>query len=272
MISVCAWCQKMLGEKEPLKDLSVSHGICPECLAKQQRDIKKMEKRKAIWKSGQRMEKKFFGPRGVFARSRAKQNPDVPEGIDLFAYMRQEGWTPQGGRSVKAFYRLANTLYQVVQKEARAWRLLQRSALTAASDPILSVSTFPTLEQALIGANREASLPAQNPLAVFSAGNPAKQKRPLFHRKQPTPTARALGVKRRPAPARKYTKNPSVSAGIAGVVYNRCVELRAEKTGYKPGLYRHPFSKKSRVQILALDNGDLLIHSQAGIKLWGRDT
>ena len=31
---VCAWCKKDLGEKEPLKDKSITHGICPECEAK----------------------------------------------------------------------------------------------------------------------------------------------------------------------------------------------------------------------------------------------
>ena len=30
----CAWCQKDMGEKEPLDDLSITHGICPECSAK----------------------------------------------------------------------------------------------------------------------------------------------------------------------------------------------------------------------------------------------
>lgn len=29
----CAWCKKMLGEKEPLDDLQVTHGICSECMA-----------------------------------------------------------------------------------------------------------------------------------------------------------------------------------------------------------------------------------------------
>ena len=74
----------------------------------------------------------------------------------------------------------------------------------------------------------------KNPLAVFSLGNP---------------------------PTR-------INTGIAGVVYNVCHEIRAEKTGYKKGLYRHPFSRKSGVQILALDNGDLLIHSTRKVRLW----
>ena len=63
----------------------------------------------------------------------------------------------------------------------------------------------------------------------------------------------------------------SVNANIEGIVYNRCIEIRAEKTGYKKGFYKHPFSKGSQVCIYALDNGDLLVHSKAGVKLWQPD-
>jgi hypothetical protein len=35
MITVCAWCQKFLGVKEPLSQADVSHGICPACSARQ---------------------------------------------------------------------------------------------------------------------------------------------------------------------------------------------------------------------------------------------
>ena len=31
MIRLCSWCQKIMGEKEPLDDRQVTHGICPEC-------------------------------------------------------------------------------------------------------------------------------------------------------------------------------------------------------------------------------------------------
>ncbi len=31
---VCAWCGKDMGEKKPLKDKSVTHGMCEECLDK----------------------------------------------------------------------------------------------------------------------------------------------------------------------------------------------------------------------------------------------
>ncbi len=34
LVIKCAWCGKYMGEKEPYEDKSVTHGICPECLAK----------------------------------------------------------------------------------------------------------------------------------------------------------------------------------------------------------------------------------------------
>jgi len=35
MVTVCAWCQKFLGLKEPLSQADVSHGICANCSARQ---------------------------------------------------------------------------------------------------------------------------------------------------------------------------------------------------------------------------------------------
>ena len=35
MVTVCAWCEKYMGSKEPLHDPSVSHGICSSCVARQ---------------------------------------------------------------------------------------------------------------------------------------------------------------------------------------------------------------------------------------------
>lgn len=32
MIRICAWCKAWLGQKEPLEDKRVTHGICQECL------------------------------------------------------------------------------------------------------------------------------------------------------------------------------------------------------------------------------------------------
>jgi hypothetical protein len=36
MITVCAWCQKYMGPKEPLGDPAVTHGICGTCALRQQ--------------------------------------------------------------------------------------------------------------------------------------------------------------------------------------------------------------------------------------------
>jgi hypothetical protein len=32
MVTVCAWCQKYMGSKEPIADSTVSHGICSDCV------------------------------------------------------------------------------------------------------------------------------------------------------------------------------------------------------------------------------------------------
>jgi len=38
MITVCAWCQKYTGSKEPLHDPAVSHGICNDCMERDSLD------------------------------------------------------------------------------------------------------------------------------------------------------------------------------------------------------------------------------------------
>lgn len=35
MVTVCAWCEKYMGSREPLQDPSVSHGICSVCVERQ---------------------------------------------------------------------------------------------------------------------------------------------------------------------------------------------------------------------------------------------
>ncbi|MCG6922882.1 MAG: hypothetical protein LJF15_17625 [Acidobacteria bacterium] len=35
MVTVCAWCQRYMGSKEPLQDPAVSHGICSACVERQ---------------------------------------------------------------------------------------------------------------------------------------------------------------------------------------------------------------------------------------------
>jgi hypothetical protein len=38
MITVCAWCQKYMGSKEPLQDPAVTHGICNDCMERDSLD------------------------------------------------------------------------------------------------------------------------------------------------------------------------------------------------------------------------------------------
>jgi len=106
------------------------------------------------------------------------------------------------------------------------------------------------------------------------AARKGKVTQAAFHR------GKAAAHRQSEAKARELHMNPiavfgnpgqRISAKVEGVIYNRCIEIRAEKTTHKPGYYRHPFNKKSRVEILALDNGALLIHSRAGERLWGVD-
>jgi hypothetical protein len=35
MVTVCAWCQKYMGSKEPFDNPGVSHGICSACVERQ---------------------------------------------------------------------------------------------------------------------------------------------------------------------------------------------------------------------------------------------
>jgi hypothetical protein len=46
MIIQCAWCLKMVGEKAPLSDRSVTHGICKECQQKMMKQAGMMELKK----------------------------------------------------------------------------------------------------------------------------------------------------------------------------------------------------------------------------------
>ena len=45
MIIECAWCDRKMGEKEPLSDKRVSHGICKKCSKKV---LKESEEKKII--------------------------------------------------------------------------------------------------------------------------------------------------------------------------------------------------------------------------------
>lgn len=39
MMSICAWCTLSLGMKEPLEDLSATHGICDKCAVRVLKEI-----------------------------------------------------------------------------------------------------------------------------------------------------------------------------------------------------------------------------------------
>jgi len=43
VIILCAWCGKNLGEKEPLEDKSITHGICKECKKQLLADLNKKD-------------------------------------------------------------------------------------------------------------------------------------------------------------------------------------------------------------------------------------
>ncbi len=46
MFRKCAWCQKDLGEIEPLEDKNISHGICPDCFDKELADLEAKYRKK----------------------------------------------------------------------------------------------------------------------------------------------------------------------------------------------------------------------------------
>lgn len=235
MIIECAWCKKKLGEKAPLKDPAVTHSICNACM------------RKAV-----------------------NKNPPVD-------------WTPDsafhGGKS-----RVVGPLVQTIVPQGGGYALMQRTVKGARK-----LKRFATEIEALAVAGIDAAkaLTGKNPGEAWHAGkmeeaerSERKVKKPslkdFYHGKATAHFESALEER-----ARKRTRtnpigifglgNPpkEIRARIEGIVYHRCLEVKAEKTGpWNKGFWRHPFARKSKVQILALDNGDLLLHSCAGVKLW----
>ena len=259
------------------------------------------------WNAGRKEPQAYFTAPSLEAVSKkleeyaAKKNPaDI--GRDDWerekAYIEAERWKPLGKKNVKAFGRTTGSLYQILQKEAREWRVLYRTFLTAGASPALSLGTYKNLDLALIAANRQANDWARNnPGEAWHKGMEhaagaygRRSREPLeramykgievAHRDSAT-AARRLGMNpRKERTIRpRHSKNPlavfgfpnppkSVNVSVAGILYSRCLEIRAEKLKYKPGLYKHPFTRKAGVQILALDSGDLLVHSTRKVNLW----
>lgn len=46
MIRICAWCKLLMGESPPYSDISVTHGMCEQCLKKMKKEIEQMRKKK----------------------------------------------------------------------------------------------------------------------------------------------------------------------------------------------------------------------------------
>jgi hypothetical protein len=60
-------------------------------------------------------------------------------------------------------------------------------------------------------------------------------------------------------------------------IYDICLEIRAKKGNENESLwphelFKHSFSERSKAAIYGLPNGDILIRSQVGKKLWKRFT
>jgi hypothetical protein len=46
MVIRCAWCERILGMKEPVEDERITDGICPECQVKLISEAKKIREEK----------------------------------------------------------------------------------------------------------------------------------------------------------------------------------------------------------------------------------
>lgn len=271
MIVRCAWCKKIGRSKPPLDSLAVTDGICKPCA------------------------KKEFGIDLPPEAAKDFDNPPrLVAGRDVAPYMLRKGWGLTVGTlaNPRVFSRLKNGYLHIIQLEATGWRLLEANRGMGQRE-MISIGVFPLLTDATLRASRrlrknpgEAWHKKQADEAGVMDKRAAKKKRQdlsdFYHGKevahresefmarslQQNPIAAfSLG---NPGRKKRVRQNPpnTVNAKIAGIIYARCIEVRAEKTAFKPGLYRHPFSRKSQVQVLALDNGDLLLHSATGAKLW----
>ena len=275
MIIQCAWCKKKMGEIEPRESSAVSHGICPKCLADMQTDIQGVKPMKNHPKKGSK--EAFEWARRMQAARKNKDgrpNPLRRSKPQWFYDASMRGWILDLGSHVPAY---------TIKPTGSGYRLSIVSGNT--TSPILDATE---LEDCMSHVDQlQGKKFKRNPGAAYHeaeavseevterrAAKKGKVTQAAFHR------GKAAAHRQSEAKARELKMNPiavfgnpgqRVSAKVEGVVYNRCIEIRAEKTSHKPGLYRHPFAKKSRVCILALDNGSLLIHSMAGERLWGID-
>jgi hypothetical protein len=256
--------------------------------------VGRLKKAKRIREAGLQAEREFFGKGGLL---------EVKNPFNEVDYMKSHGWDLIVGtrKQPKVYSRTIGSDFQTIQKEARYYRLLNKGFLNA---ELQSVGEFPLLTDAIIRADKVGTrkeLFTKNPthwqppqpweaiakskwtkdeFILSSDGNVyAKTLEGWVNHgslEQFTKHAKEfwkpLTWLRNPITVVGLANPPrSVHANIEGIVYNRCIQIKAEKTGYKKGFYKHPFSRGSQVCIYALDNGDLLIHSKAGVKLWQPD-
>lgn len=235
----CAWCKKWGKDKAPLKDQSVSHTICPACKDEQT----------------------------------AKMNPVI-----------EWGFVEEFGKSV--VWRLVGKVRQYILNRAGKWELIEVAGY--GRDPKV-IGEFETKIEALARAGIRAAkhLVGGNPGEAWHAGKMEEAERSEKAVKKPSLKdfyhGKAIAHFESALQARSNTrtrKNPlavftvgnppnEIRANVSGVVYNRVCEVRAEKTGtFRKGLWRHPFTHATQVQMLALDNGDLLLRSVKGVRLW----
>lgn len=264
-----------MGEIEPLSSTAVSHGICPKCLDEQMKVAKKVAPMRNAPKKGS--PEAFAWARKMQA-ARAKKvrtNPARKRTPHWFYDAAMRGWILDLGSNVPAY---------TIKPTGNGYRLSVVN--NAGSSPIfdgVDLEDCMNRVDSLLGKRfkrnpgveyhaQEAELAEQQERRAARGG---KVTQAAFQR------GKAAAHRQSEMKARELKENPivvfgnpgsRVQAKVEGVIYNRCIEIRAEKTHHKPGLYRHPFAKKSRAVILGLDNGSILIHSMAGERLWGKDT
>jgi len=173
---------------------------------------------------------------------------------------------------------------QVIQQEATGWRLLQWFRF-GNQWSYASLGEYRTLSDALLHADYALGLvrnPRRPPKRWFSScvkqvrrtrprvRDPAAVCGALWHQKAGAAAKRAALARENPIAVLGISGNPRRPARVAGVLYNQTVQVRARKTTYRRGSYYHDFDPKSAVKVLALDNGDVLLHSTKGLPLWER--
>jgi hypothetical protein len=243
MVIQCAWCKKILGEKAPVKDTSITHSICVSCMKNMKKNPPPIEW-ETIRVPGVSGQHRKVGPVTQFlfhegkkwlVAERASGERDVApiatletkiEALALLGIRAAEHLT--GGNPGEAWH-------AEKEREAEASERTVKKASLKDFYHGKAIAHFESGLKARALKRESINFVRRNPIAVFGLGNPPNE----------------------------------VRAKVSGIVYNRCLEVRAEKTGsFKRGLWKHPFLKDSQVQVLALDNGDLLLHSVAGVRLW----